>query len=343
MKDRNARYDIIKGLAIIIVCIAHIIQVDTTDYMLTGIHSILFAVQMPLFMIVSGYFYGGKEIRNGCEAAGRILKKAIAYLVPFLSHELVFRPIFLRGNGIDKIKAIIPNSIDSGLWFLWVLFILSAELTVAIYLTRKKSGLYKTLYTIVIFGLFQVITLALGLVVGVKFLAIKQILFYSPFFAYGYIYNRHVESYLDKKTVLRDFTMLFCITVGFGLSINFSMISLGEGIRDIIIRFSAGACLSFALIESVKKYYNQLMKFKLDRLGRYTLEIYYTHGVAYSLFQTSAQVALYSVDGMARILCSFFITAIYTAILIAVIKCSKVADFIFFGKLPGKKDSIKTL
>ena len=339
-EKRDARYDVIKGLAIIIVCIEHIIQADTTDYMLTGIHSILFAVQMPIFMIVSGYFYGGKEEKSACEAARNILRKAISYLIPFFSHELIFRPVFLRQNGIDKIKTIVPNSMDSGLWFLWVLFVLGTELTIAIYFTKKSSGVRKTICATAIFGVFQIATLLAGLFVGMKFLAIKQILFYSLYFIFGYVYNRHLEPYLSKNIAIRDSVLLICIIVGFGLSINHSMISLGEGICDIVIRFTAGICLSIGLVEFAKRYYKQLRKVKLDIIGKFTLEIYYIHGVAFSLLQTTSQVTLYSSDGIVKIICSLFITILYTTMLIAIIKCSKVADLVFFGKLPRKKENI---
>lgn len=336
---RDKRYDAIKGLAILIVCIEHIIQVNSYDYASTEIHSVLFAVQMPIFMIVSGYFCGNKIVASAKVVSLNIKNKAIAYLIPFFSHEIIFKPVFFKGeNGFERIKIVFPYSMDSGLWFLWVLFVLSTELVISSYITREYSNLRKSVYTVLVYGVFQFITLFLGVIFGMKFLAIKQVLFYSVYFILGYLYKRHLEEFLSKNNTIKSIIACICILVGFYFSANYSMILLGEGVKDVLIRTIAGICLSFVLITFTKQYYEILAKLKIDVLGKYTLEIYYTHGIAFSLLQKSSQYVVYSVNGVTQIVLSIILTTIYTTLLIAIIKCNKISDFLFYGKCALKKN-----
>lgn len=58
-KERDGRLDCIKGIAISLVIIGHILQICYEDYSSTFLYNIIWTLQIPLFVIVSGYFAGG--------------------------------------------------------------------------------------------------------------------------------------------------------------------------------------------------------------------------------------------------------------------------------------------
>ena len=56
MKQRNATVDYIRGIAILLVIIGHTVSNNgIADYSGSGLYRVVFALQMPLFMLVSGY------------------------------------------------------------------------------------------------------------------------------------------------------------------------------------------------------------------------------------------------------------------------------------------------
>ena len=58
-KDRDGRLDCIKGISISLVLIGHILQYGYENYSSTFLFNIIWTLQIPLFVIVSGYFAGG--------------------------------------------------------------------------------------------------------------------------------------------------------------------------------------------------------------------------------------------------------------------------------------------
>ena len=55
-KQRDVRFDVIKAVAIILVFLGHIMQFGFDSYTGNPAFQIIWALQIPLFMFVSGYF-----------------------------------------------------------------------------------------------------------------------------------------------------------------------------------------------------------------------------------------------------------------------------------------------
>ena len=56
MKQRNAHVDYIRGIAILLVMLGHTVSNNgMNDFADSGMYKVIFALQMPLFMLVSGY------------------------------------------------------------------------------------------------------------------------------------------------------------------------------------------------------------------------------------------------------------------------------------------------
>ena len=90
-KARNTSLDAIKGFTIILVMLGHVLVLNKVNDPI--LYDWIKAVQMPLFMIVSGYLCGraGKVEASFGSYAGMLKKRAIGYLLPFFAWTLVFQ------------------------------------------------------------------------------------------------------------------------------------------------------------------------------------------------------------------------------------------------------------
>ena len=85
MADARSRtIDALKGIAILIVMAGHVLS---WNHMEDGyIYDAVKVIQMPLFMLVSGYVCGiGRRIKNLAGYGAVLKKRMLAYLVPFFS------------------------------------------------------------------------------------------------------------------------------------------------------------------------------------------------------------------------------------------------------------------
>ena len=112
MKQRNNSIDAIKGAAILLVMFGHVFVHNHMED--PYVYDFIKAVQMPLFIIISGYLCGQGRVVSSIKEYGIIIKKrAIAYLVPFFS----WLTIMHLDNLAVAYKTIFVQ-LDYGLWFL---------------------------------------------------------------------------------------------------------------------------------------------------------------------------------------------------------------------------------
>lgn len=57
MKSRNIYFDVLKGITIILVAYGHVLQTFNSNWEISIIGRTIYAFHMPLFMLVSGYFF----------------------------------------------------------------------------------------------------------------------------------------------------------------------------------------------------------------------------------------------------------------------------------------------
>ena len=135
MTKRIGWLDNLKGVAILLVVIRHVMQANITDCSQTIVGNAIFAVQMPLFMIIAGYFSitSDKYYSSKTEIWNYIKRRLIHYILPFFSWYIVVY-VLLRGfynrNVFEALKILVKN-VDVGLWFLYVVFVLSVVMITA--------------------------------------------------------------------------------------------------------------------------------------------------------------------------------------------------------------------
>lgn len=150
--NRDISLDAVKGFAILLVMLGHCIVLNglADPYLYDAIA----AVQMPLFMAVSGYLAGQKhgepgqkpDLKRGVKTFG---KRSVAYLVPFFTWMIIVSfPHCLKELKTEMFH------LDYGLWFLATLWIITLVHMIAAYIADysayaiSKHGVVDSTYTV---------------------------------------------------------------------------------------------------------------------------------------------------------------------------------------------------
>ena len=183
MSKRNLSIDAIKGFAIVLVMIGHVFVHNHMED--PYVYDFIKAVQMPLFIIISGYLCGQGRKISDVKSYGIVLgKRASAYLIPF------FAWLTLKHwNNLAEAYKRIFFELDFGLWFLAVLFILTFMVYTAQLIAEvlhKKKDLIHEVFFWGSYGALCLILVAQRLM-GNTFLSPNLTIIYVPFYMLGYV------------------------------------------------------------------------------------------------------------------------------------------------------------
>lgn len=339
MKQRNSSIDAVKGIAIILVMLGHVFVHNHMEdpYLYDAIR----AVQMPLFMIISGYLCGQGRKISDLKTYGKVLKKrAIAYLVPFFAWLTIMHP----GNLLEAYRTIFEQ-LDYGLWFLAVLFILTffvytAQLAAG--KLRKKNEILSELLFWAVYGLFCVILVG-QIITGNRFLSPSLTILYVPFYMLGYVagnYGKYLLCWGKKESGKLDCknsrivkTVIFLMTAAFIYLVAVKNLNSMETRAEMLTQMLASLLGSTAIIYGVLCWKDGKIKNIFAKLGGYTLEIYVIHyHFANMLNFNNKQYDFYTLEGFLFVAASFIAMSAVTFCCIWVMKKVKVLDFLFFGK-----------
>ena len=135
--NRDISLDAVKGFAILLVMLGHCIVLNglADPYLYDAIA----AVQMPLFMAVSGYLAGQKHGEPGQKpdlkrSAKTFGKRSVAYLVPFFTWMIIVS----FPHCLKELKTELFH-LDYGLWFLATLWIITLVHMIAAYLADYSA------------------------------------------------------------------------------------------------------------------------------------------------------------------------------------------------------------
>ena len=183
-KSRSLTLDATKGLAILLVMTGHVL---VWNHMEDGIiYDVIKVIQMPLFILVSGYLCGmGRKISSLSAYGAKLKKRALSYLTPFFFWIVLQHPLHPVTNIVETLFGL-----DKGLWFLMTLFLLTlmvytAELAGAVAERRYGAFAGKIVFWAVYLGLTAAVLLET--LVGVEFLSPGLTRLYLPFYLAGYL------------------------------------------------------------------------------------------------------------------------------------------------------------
>lgn len=266
MKERVYLWDNIKVFLMLLVVCTHSVCIYQNEGWIEYYWVFIMTYTMPLFMLVSGFWFKKKEIK----------KIIIRFLWPCLLFSVVN---FAWGSLFyEPYKNATPKTFlcfGYAMWYLWALFLYYLFTPLLVKYLRLK----------VLFFLSVIGALLIGFVpfVGVTFQLSRVICFY-PFFALGMLFKEHEES---LKKIPRGYKWFLCLLV---LSL-FYMIAdyicpgvvyktgftggFGLSLKGLILRaFTYLMCIAmcFCVIYAMPD-----RKFWFSKYGNRTMNVYLLH------------------------------------------------------------------
>ena len=339
MKQRNHSIDAIKGLAIVLVMLGHVFVHNQMED--PYLYDFIKAVQMPLFMIISGYLCGKGRKISDVKTYGKVMsKRFVSYMVPFFAWLTVMH----LDNLVQAYKMIFVQ-LDYGLWFLGVLFILTfmvytAQLAAS--LIRKKPDV---LWEIIFWGIYGILCLAIvaQILVGNTFLSPYLTIIYVPFYMLGYVtgsYGKRVLCWETKEAGKLDckhnrmvqIASMAAMAVFLYLVVAKNLNSM-ESKEDILVQMIASLLGCFGIIYGICQLKEGKLKNIFAKIGEYTLELYVIHyHFANMLNFNHKQYDFYTIEGCVFVITSFVAMTAVTFVSIWLMKKVKLLNFLFFGK-----------
>lgn len=344
MKKRDESLDAVKGFAILIVMLGHCIVLNglSDPYF----YDMIVAIQMPLFMIVSGYLMGRTPLELNKKpdlvlCLKRLGKRSISYLVPF------FAWLFLTHltNPIEELKLQL-FALDRGLWFLMILWIVTIVMSIASYIADyiayccKGNQILRFVVLVLVLGICYLL-FVLQARSGNQLLSPSLTVKYLPFYAVGYVWSLYLVPLLGGRTEkFYGIANLFGILTALGfvfLVVAFDMI-VANDVKTLLAQMIASFFGSFVCFYGVYQFVKGKMQKMLAFIGQFTLEIYVLHfRFARLLGIGQKEVAVGSLEAFGWILAAFLVMSVLTAVCIWVIKKIWFLDFLLFGKQRQKK------
>lgn len=251
IKERNISLDIIRGAAAFMVVFTHIIQLygDSSNNI---VNNVFLALQMPLFMMVSGYTSKyGKPIETASQLISKIAKRSRLLLLPWLSWSLLVYIVYKSDVPFFEHVSYVTYHMEGAYWFLFSLWCIDIAFIFAQYVHYKwflKRS--KVLGALIPFYAFLMVYAVIGYFCGVSFLGIKFTLYYQLFFILGFIL-----SLIDIKTDnLKTEVLLMIATVFFFcITCTTNVFELPETVLNIAIRVIVSAVGCILVLYSANK------------------------------------------------------------------------------------------
>ena len=324
---RNKTIDIIKGIAIFLVVLGHVIQFRflPESFDENYLFRMIYSFHMPLFMFLSGYLVWKESL-----ITVNLQKKFRRLIIPF----------FVWGGISYFLGAQYKNIIlseflfklmwepDTGLWFLWVLFLNFLILQIGLWGKRfpiKEAFIWISL--IIILWL-----------VPVKAFGINATKWYFIFFLLGMFTNRYKDKalFVIKKVKYKILTIIMYLAFSFmwyrtnrpqEWYISQKLIEISNSvILGYIILFAYKAVTAILgilfIYILVRDNRNVILNNIFSCLGKYSLEIYCMHFFLLSL-------GIY--EGYLSMFFSTVFILLINILIAIILKKSKLIGKILFG------------
>ena len=291
--NRIEYYDYIKGFAIILVVIGHIIDKSLLIES-SFLNRIIYSIHMPIFMYVSGYFAFNSILKSINKHSFLLFfyGKVSRLLFPYFTLGIIYA--LTKSFSIHDIM----NNI-SGYWFFPVLFMCMLITYIYVNICRcvyKRENFYIDLALFLLLYIILIMIYLLKPFIEIPYF-LSMIKMY-PFFIFGFLSSKYkkLSSILDTEYIYLFAFVIFIILLIWPINIGLKV----EGIFSIIV-----------IRQIFKKYYDKMPN-SLSFIGKNTSEIYSLHWFI-----------------LPNLLC---IKNILCILLSYLIKSNKYLSFIIFGE-----------
>lgn len=326
MNNRLEYVDMARGIAILFVVAAHLIQTNFSDGMYNHAFWFINSFHMPLFFAISGYIT--QKVSGPLGGANSVLKfickKAKALLLPLVVWTLFINYFFLAESWLyPEWTDIILTFTSPGLWFLLTLFEIFVVYSVFSLLNAKwneENGLLKdAVLLIIVFGFTSLF-----------YIYKTPPYLYTIFFYLGLMIAKHpiIERNAFCQYGFIVAFLLFFIMVGHWCMKPNTMI-------DDVLKLIVAPCAFIVVMNVCRKYQDTRFSRMTSLWGRYSMEVYVTH---WSLlwFLSDRNVELSNTVNnlwIFLISCCLAIPVMYASIGFSKIaECSSMLRMLIFGR-----------
>lgn len=343
-KERNQFVDIMRGIAMLLVVLGHTMTGCTVDSQKSFLFNIIWSLQMPLFILISGYVTKYSRIISDGKGLWKYVKRrTLAYMLPWVVWSFLVRGILFGEGDFLNLKYLLWN-MDSGYWFLATIWTISVIFGVASFIAERLSKENVLKKQIVLLGCYlagMVLLAGIGAILGLSFFAIKLTLYYMPFYYAGFLYgqfdDRIKESETGKKII--DSVVAICFVIWLFVILRVSLYEMSDGSFAIILRAATSLAGCAAICGLCKGIFSDKIGGGggLAWGGKNSLEVYLMHYLLLSMLKLDRTPVLYSPEGLTLMLVNYIITVALTAMIIMVLNKNRVLRFALTGKKKVKK------
>lgn len=327
-KIRLDYVDCMRGIAILLVVIGHLIQTNDIYYAHNYAFEFIYSFHMPLFFAISGYIIAKtSKVRTIKELETFIIKKFLALCIPLFAWELIMNRFTLHTSFVSITFSDITTTIlHPNLWFLKTLFVTTVGFGIYDYFVNKLS-LFQNVFiketSLFIAFLVYVVIIKSG------FEQANLLMFSGVFFVGAYISKyKQIEQIVGTESVF-----LLALTIFLVVCTHWRFINNGSRIYDIE-KVLVSCSIFICLLTLTKNFdYTQWYHKLFTKFGRYSLAIYASHWCLLSIGISTIcldkmnyfwQFIIYGLIGI--IICEICV------LVSRVFAYSKLLNFILYGK-----------
>ena len=240
-ENRNQLVDIMRGIAMLLVVLGHTMTGCTVDSQKSFLFNIIWSLQMPLFILISGYVTKySRPISDGKGLWKYVKRRTVAYMLPWAVWSFLVRGIIFGEDGFLNVKHLLWN-MDSGYWFLATIWTISMIFGIASFIAERVSKESLLKKQIVLLGFYlvgMILLVGIGAILGLSFFAIKLTLYYMPFYYAGFLYGQfddRIKEFDTGKKII-DSVVAICFVVWLFIILRFSLYEMSDGGFAIILR-----------------------------------------------------------------------------------------------------------
>lgn len=342
LKKRNLFVDIMRGIAMLLVVLGHTMTGCTTNSQESIIFNIVWSLQMPLFVLISGYVTKYSESINDSSALKKfVTRRTYAYLLTWIVWSLLVRGLLWGQHDFWNLKYMLWH-MDSGYWFLVTIWTISIVYGIATFIANsiKRNNLIGNQLLILGFYLVGMLLLfVIGIIAGMSFFAIKLTLYYMPFYYIGYLYGQFdkkiLENPIGEKVV--DIIVAICFVVWIFILLRLQLYTMSERGLDVVERFvtSLMGCIAICglckgifsgggALPSADSVWKDKIKRLLSWAGKNSLGIYMLHGLFLNVLKITTLPLFTSLYGYLLTACNFTLTVLFCAIALTIVTQNSV-------------------